>query len=289
MIFENSLIFLFTFKLHLYYYESIMNAIALSKKQFQDLKEMIYKLSGINLHEGKMELLKSKIAKRMRVTKKSFGDYLNYLRDNEREVIEFIDTVTTNHSFFFRENKSLSHIIEQFKRYNDSSRRTFKIWCAACSTGDEPYSIAVQMKDLGLDFSILATDISHTVLETATRGIYKNDKLKNVPLSLLHNYFQKGSGRYNGFVKVKKEVARHVTFKQFNLITDTLPASVQFDAISCRNVMIYFDPPTSEMVVNKLYTSLQAKGYFAIGNAESLMNLNHRFKTIPKIPSLYLK
>lgn len=280
---------MFTFKLYLYYYELIMNSIALSKKQFHDLKEMVYTLSGIKLHEGKMELLKSKIAKRMRVTKKPFADYLSYLRDNEREVVEFIDTVTTNHSFFFRENKSLSHIIQHFRSYDDSSRRTFKIWCAACSTGDEPYSIAVQMKDLGLDFSILATDISHTVLETATRGIYRNDKLKNVPLPLLHSYFQKGSGRYNGFVKVKKEVARHVQFRQFNLITDTLPSSVRFDAISCRNVMIYFDLPTSEMVVNKLYNSLQPKGFFAIGNAESLMNLDHRFKTIPKIPSLYLK
>ena len=266
-----------------------MNSIVLSKKQFRDLKEMIYCLSGINLHEGKMELLKSKIAKRMRVTKKSFADYLAYLKNNEREVIEFIDTVTTNHSFFFRENKSIAHIVQEFQEQPDSGRKTFKIWCAACSTGDEPYSIAVQMKALGLNFSILATDISHTVLETAGRGIYRNDKLKNVPLPLLHAYFQKGSGRYSGFVKVKKEVAKHVQFKQFNLITSTLARSVQFDAISCRNVMIYFDLATSEMVVNKLYDSLTPKGFFAIGNAESLMNLNHRFKTIPKIPSLYIK
>lgn len=266
-----------------------MNSIVLSKKQFCDLKEMVYNLSGINLHEGKMELLKSKIAKRMRVTRKSFADYLSYLKNNEREVIEFIDTVTTNHSFFFRENKSLAHIVQQFKEQPGSSRKTFKIWCAACSTGDEPYTIAVQMKAAGLNFSILATDISHTVLDTASRGIYRNDKLKNVPLPLLHAYFQKGSGRYQGFVKVKKEVAAHVRFERFNLITDTLSRSVQFDAISCRNVMIYFDLPTSEMVVNKLYDSLISRGFFAIGNAESLMNLNHRFKTVSKIPSLYVK
>lgn len=266
-----------------------MNSIVLSKKQFRDLKEMIYTLSGINLHEGKMELLKSKIAKRMRVTRKSFDEYLAFLKANEREVVEFIDTVTTNHSFFFRENKSIAHIIDTFKESPDSSRRTFKIWCAACSTGDEPYTIAVQMKALGLNFSILATDISHTVLATATRGIYRNDKLKNVPRPLLHAYFQKGSGRYNGFVKIKKEVASHIQFKRFNLITDSMSGSAQFDAISCRNVMIYFDPPTSERVVNKLYQSLIPKGFFAIGNAESLMNLKHGFKTIPKIPSLYIK
>lgn len=263
-----------------------MNSITLSKKQFNELKRMVYTISGINLHSGKLELLKSKIAKRMRMTKKSFNQYLDYLHSNENEVIEFIDTVTTNHSFFFRENKSIEHIVHQFQSQNRS--RPFKVWCAACSTGDEPYSIAVQLKALDLPFSILATDISHSVLTTATRAIYRNDKLKNVPLSLLHRYFQKGRGKFKGFVKVKKEITDHVKFKQFNLITDS-PPSEQFDAISCRNVMIYFDLPTSEKVVNKLYNSVQTKGFFAIGNAESLMNLNHGFTSIPKIPSLYIK
>lgn len=265
-----------------------MNSITLSKKQFNELKRMVYTISGINLHTGKLELLKSKIAKRMRMTKKSFDQYLDYLHSNENEVIEFIDTVTTNHSFFFRENKSIEHIVQQFQVKKTNRSRPLKIWCAACSTGDEPYSIAVQLKALDLSFSILATDISHSVLATATRAIYRNDKLKNVPRPLLHRYFQRGSGKYKGFVKVKKEISDHVRFKRFNLITDSPPPD-QFDAISCRNVMIYFDMPTSEKVVNKLYNSVQTKGFFAIGNAESLMNLNHGFTSIPKIPSLYIK
>lgn len=265
-----------------------MNSIVLSKKQFYELKDMVYSISGINLHEGKLELLKSKIAKRMRVTKKSFKEYLAYLHANENEVIEFIDTVTTNHSFFFRENRSIAHIVKQLAERADAGRQPAKIWCAACSTGDEPYTIAIQLAELKLPFSILATDISHSVLETAIRGIYRNDKLKNVPLPLLHRYFQKGSGKYKGFVRVKKEIADHVRFERFNLITDPPPPD-QFDAISCRNVMIYFDPPTSERVVNKLYQCIRPQGYFAIGNAESLMNMKHKFKSISKIPSLYLK
>jgi len=265
-----------------------MNSIALSRKQFSDLKQMVYTISGINLHEGKLELLKSKIAKRMRVTRKSFNEYLTYLNNNEHEVIEFIDTVTTNHSFFFRENKSIAHIVNQLGALPDSSKRKIRIWCAACSTGDEPYTIGIQLAAHGLPFSILATDISHSVLATATRGIYRNDKLKNVPRDLLHRYFQKGSGKYRGFVRIKKEIASHVRFERFNLVTDSPPKD-QFDAISCRNVMIYFDPPTSEKVVNKLYQCVNTKGYFAIGNAESLMNMNHRFKSIAKIPSLYIK
>ncbi len=280
-------LFLFTSNLALYYYFA-MNSIVLSKKQFYELKELVYRISGINLHEGKLELLKSKIAKRMRVTKKDFKAYLDYLKTDEHEVVEFIDTVTTNHSFFFRENRSIAYFIDQLAARPDAGRKMFQIWCAACSTGDEPYSIAVQMAAKNLRFNILATDISHTVLAAALRGIYRKDKLKNVPLPILHQYFQRGSGKYNGFVKIKKEIASHIRFERFNLITDP-PPSERFDVISCRNVMIYFDMPTSERVVNKLYQSLQPQGYFAIGNAESLMNLEHRFKSIPKIPSLYTR
>lgn len=265
-----------------------MDSIVLSKKEFIDLKNLVYSTSGINLHEGKLELLKSKIAKRMRMTKKSLKDYLGYLKSNEREVIEFIDTVTTNHSFFFRENKSIEYIIDQFNSHPQKGNREFKIWCAACSTGDEPYSVAVQLKSLGLSFSILATDLSHTVLDIAARGIYRKDKLKKVPLPLLHRYFQKGTGKYKGHIKVKKEISQHIVFEKFNLIIDP-PPRASFDAVLCRNVMIYFDLPTSEKVINKLYQTIVPQGFFAIGNAESLMNLNHNYKSIRKIPSLYVK
>ncbi|WP_027363150.1 CheR family methyltransferase [Desulfospira joergensenii] len=265
-----------------------MNAIALSRKEYQNLKQLVYEASGINLHEGKLELLKSKLAKRMRFTGKSFKEYLSFLKADEKEIIEFIDTVTTNHSFFFRENNSIEMILTDFNSRPDKKTHRFKIWCAACSTGDEPYSLAVQFKSLGLNFEILATDISHSVLATAVRGIYRNDKIKNVPKPMLHNYFQRGSGKYQGYIRVKKEIIDHVRFQKFNLINDPAP-SHKFDAVLCRNVMIYFDHDTSEKVVNKLYETILPRGYFAIGNAESLMNLNHRFKSVPKVPSLYKK
>lgn len=262
-----------------------MDSITFTSNEFMELKSLVYRTCGINLHEGKLELLKSKVAKRMRLTKMNFQQYLSHLKSNEREVIEFIDTVTTNHSFFFRENKSIEHIINQLKEY---PKKHFKIWCAACSTGDEPYTVAVQLEDLGLSYSILATDISHSVLEVGARGIYKSDKVQKVPLPILHRYFQKGSGKYKDYVKVKKEVQQHITFKKFNLISDKIPQS-DFDAVLCRNVMIYFDNQTSEMVVNKLSQSLVQEGFFAIGNAESLMNMKHRFKSVKGIPSLYMK
>ncbi|MCP3872988.1 MAG: protein-glutamate O-methyltransferase CheR [Desulfobacteraceae bacterium] len=265
-----------------------MDTINLSKKEFNDLKNLVYSTSGINLHEGKLELLKSKIAKRMRLTNKSYKDYLKYLNSNQKEMIEFIDTMTTNHSFFFRENKNIEYIINQFNRHPQKRTKEFKIWCAACSTGDEPYTVALQLKNLGLSFSILATDLSHTVLDIAAKGIYKKEKISRVPIPILHQFFQKGTGKYTGHLKIKKEISQHVTFKKFNLVTD-MPPPTTFDVVLCRNVMIYFDIETSEKVINKLYQTINPNGFFAIGNAESLLNLRHKYKSIKKIPSLYTK
>lgn len=281
------MLFLFGINFYLYYYRQ-MNTISLSKKEFRHLKNLIYNTCGIDLHEGKLELLKSKLSKRMRVTNKSTREYLDYLHSNERELIEFIDTVTTNHSFFFRENSCIEYFIDQFTMHPQKSSKEFKIWCAACSTGDEPYTVAVQLKDLNLHFSILATDISHSVLSIASRGIYRNDKIKNVPIPILHRFFKKGSRKYEGHIKVKDEIKKHIAFKKFNLISD-IPSHNDFDVILCRNVMIYFDAKTSEKVVNKLYHSILPGGYFGIGNAESLMNLKHKFKNIHRVPSLYYK
>jgi len=265
-----------------------MESIIFTKKEFNELKTLVYKTSGINLHEGKLELLKSKVAKRMRLTGKSLQNYLDYLKRSDREIIEFIDTVTTNHSFFFRENKNIEYIVSQFDCHNQKSTKHFKIWCAACSTGDEPYSVAVQMKNLGLSFSMLATDISHSVLNVAKRGIYKKDRTQKVPTRMMHRFFQKGSGKHKDYIKVKKELAQQIAFKKFNLISDTIP-QMDFDAVLCRNVMIYFDQKTSEKVVNKLYQSLVPGGFFAIGNAESLMNMNQKFEPIKGVSSLYVK
>ncbi|MBF0230823.1 MAG: protein-glutamate O-methyltransferase CheR [Desulfamplus sp.] len=266
-----------------------METIEISNKDFNTLSQLIYSESGINIHIGKMELLKSKIAKRMRTTKiSSCHEYLNYLMNSKAEITEFIDTVTTNHSFFFRENISIQKAIQALSIENKKQPRIFKIWCAACSTGDEPYSVAVQMLEQNLQFSILATDISHSVLNTAMRGVYSQERLRNVPIPTLHKYFQKGIGQNIGYVKVRKEVMRHIDFKKFNLITDPIPDD-KFDVVLCRNVMIYFDEQTTEKVVNRLYHALKIGGFFIIGQAESLMNLIHHYKSVKNTPSTFQK
>ena len=249
---------------------------------------MIYDSCGICLHEGKYELLKSKLARRMRRTGKNLKEYLAYLNEDKEEIIKFIDAVTTNHSFFFRENNNIAYIANCLSQQPYDSKRPVKIWSAACSTGDEPYSLAIQLDALNVDYTILATDISHTALSAAGHGIYKLEKVSQIPLNLLHRYFQKGSGQFKGYVRIKKSVADKIRFRLFNLLTD-MPPSRQFDVIILRNVMIYFDKSVCQMVVSKLYHCLRPNGYFVIGNAESLMNLDHKFKPFRGQPGLYQK
>ncbi len=265
------------------------SSIELNNKDFNELSQLVYNECGINIHKGKLELLKSKIAKRMRVTRiPSSSTYLKHLKNDKTEITEFIDTVTTNHSFFFRENRGIEAIIARLSQQNTGTNKNFRLWCAACSTGDEPYSVAVQMLERGLSFSLLATDISHSVLETAARGVYNAERVKNVPTAILHRYFQKGTGSRKGYIRVRDEIKRHIVFKKFNLITDPIPTQ-PFDVVLCRNVMIYFDNPTTEKVVNKLHQALVPGGLFTIGQAESLLNLNHRFRPIKNIPSTHIK
>ena len=248
---------------------------------YKILRDLVYQESGINLHEGKLELLRARLAKRMRITKiKSVKNYIELVKNDEQEFTSFIDAVSTNHTFFFRENHHCEFIINTF----DNSR-FLKLWSAASSSGEEPYSVAVQLLERGLRFEIFASDISHTMLDMAKRGIYHKDKLRLMPLPILKKYFQKGCNRWQDHVKVKKEVMDHVTIGKHNLISDAPPGV--FDIIFCRNVMIYFDEDTKQRVVDKLYHSLERGGYLIIGAAEGLVGLDHAFQYIQ--PSIYRK
>jgi chemotaxis protein methyltransferase CheR len=263
-----------------------MQKMSITDKDYQFLYKMVYDASGINLHDGKKELLKAKIAKRLRATKiSSAEEYLKVLKNNENEFIEFIDTVTTNHTYFFRENTGCEYLVKLL--VNQYKNRPIKIWCAASSTGEEPYSIVIQFLEMGYDVKLLATDISHTVLAKAEQGVFNQNRANNMPVNMLHKYFQKGS-KNKELIKVKDPVKRCVTFRKFNLLTDT-PPNETFDIIFCRNVLIYFDDPTSELVVNKLSTRLDPKGHFLVGHSESLMNLKHPLVGVRKVSGTYIK
>jgi len=248
----------------------------LSNRQFIKYCDLVYREVGINLTEEKRELLNARIAKRLRTHEVGPDVYYGMIQNDPAELTLFLDAVTTNHTFFFRESKSFSYL--------DKSRSD--IWCAASSSGEEPYSLAIYCLDRGFRPSITATDISVTCLEKGNRGIYPMQSVANIPRHLLTGYFQRGHGKFIDHVKVKDQVRNLIDFQRFNLIKDT-PKVKTYDFIFCRNVMIYFDTATKEKVVIKLVNFLRKGGYFIIGGSESLSGLNHPLKYIE--PSVYLK
>ncbi len=253
----------------------------LTKKQYTEIKDLVYNSCGINLHKGKLSLLKNRLSKRLRATGiTDINDYIRFLKHNNDEFISFIDTISTNHTYFFRENRHCEFLLENL----DKSKH-IKIWSAASSSGEEPFSIAFQLLNKNFRFTILASDISTAMLKVAARGIYHKNKFKLVPGDILKKYCLKGHNEWEGYIKIKKEVISMVSFERLNLLSDPVPDV--FDVIFCRNVMIYFDIPTKTMLVNKLAAAIKPGGYLIIGASEGLVGINHYLQYIE--PSIYKK
>jgi len=267
----------------------------LTEDSFKKFKDLIYNKCGICLHEGKKELVRARLNKRLRQTGiKTFTDYYKYLtqEDNGNELVVMLDAISTNKTSFFREIKHFDFLKEQvFPKYaaGDYGRR-LRFWSAACSSGEEPYTLAISLLEyLGstsYDIKILATDISTKVLGEAQRGVYQEDRVEDIPGPLIRSYFQQGHGRQKGFYRVKPHLRNLISFKRFNLM-DKFPFNTIFQFIFCRNVMIYFDKKTQERLVNKFYNCIIPGGYLMIGHSESLTGVNHPFKYIQ--PSVYQK
>ncbi len=275
-----------------------MNDYELKSSDFEKISKLIYEQCGINLHEGKRELVKARLVKRLHAGNyKSFSDYCHYVTTAEGtdELIAMIDSISTNLTSFFREESHfvrLRLIISSILEKNNSRGLTdrFKIWSAGCSTGEEPYTLAMTVKEVAaqkpFETMILATDISTKVLRIAEAGIYTHEKIKNIAPSMLKKYFQIGTGNSEGHYRVKSELKSMIDFQRFNLM-HKFKSQAHFDIIFCRNVMIYFDKQTQGVLVNKFYDSLKNGGYFFVGHSESLTGLNHQFKYIE--PSVYQK
>jgi len=264
---------------------------------FERISRLVYEHCGINLHDGKRELVKARLGKRLREGNfESFSDYHKFITSDEGtdELIAMIDSISTNLTYFFREEShfiKLRGILAGIATVHDKrvTAPLFKIWSAGCSTGEEPYSLAMTLREClnGTErIKVVATDISTRVLKTAMNGIYSEEKIKNLPLPLVRKYFQVGSGRWTGSYRVKKCLRDTVDFMRFNLMGQP-PPEFSFDVIFCRNVMIYFDKRTQGVLVNRFYNCLQKGGYFFIGHSESLTGLNHAFKYVE--PSVYRK
>ncbi len=260
---------------------------------FKKFSDLIYDKSGIYLKPEKRELLKARLGKRLRAKGiNSYKEYYEYLvKDKKKtELVEFINCVSTNFTSFFRENAHFefltNNLLPDFVRQGRGIREEIVCWSSACSSGQEPYTLAIVFEEFqsqqaiaGIKYKIIATDISTKVLKAAVHGVYPDDQLEKVPIQYVRKYFQKGVGHSEGFVKVKKILRDKVSFDRFNLM-HKFPWDGTLDIIFCRNVMIYFDRQTQQKLVDKYYRSLNSGGYLFIGHSESLSGLTHNFKQV---------
>jgi chemotaxis protein methyltransferase CheR len=264
----------------------------LSESDFNRLSNFIYTNYGIKMPRVKQVMLQSRLQKRLReLNMSSFKEYVDYVFTREgqdNEVVHMIDVVSTNKTDFFREPVHFefmqNHILPKFILEN--RYKTFKVWSAGSSSGEEAYTIAISInefkeKNAGPDFSIYATDISSRILKSAADAIYKEQRIENLPLILKRKYFLRSKNRDLENVRVIPELRRKVTFDRLNFMDHTYPGTEVFDLIFCRNVLIYFDRPTQEEVIGKLCMKLKKGGYFFLGHSESITNM--------KLPLVQLK
>lgn len=257
----------------------------LNDKEFDFFSSLIYQKSGIFLRENKKSLLRSRLAKRMRTLKiNSYQDYYDYVENDTKneEIVYLLDAISTNVTSFFREinhfkllkDKIIPEIVNKKEGY-------INIWSSACSTGEEPYTIAITIQDLLPDYKkynikILATDISKTVLEKAEAGIYPAEKTKKeVNQMILQKYFIKTKSEKGPAYAVKQQLKDIIRFRMFNLNSNDWPFQKKFDIIFCRNVMIYFNKETQTTLVNKFSHYLKKGGYLLVGHSESLTGIKH--------------
>ena len=264
----------------------------LSQAQFEQVRRLLYRTSRIDLRPGKEKLVEARLSGRLRrLGMDGFDAYLRYLENDSssRELAAMVDALTTNKTSFFREPAHFEYLRREILPGLARRRRSPRFWCAGCSSGEEPFSLAIllaeNLKESELrEVQILATDISERVLSVARQASYTRQQVQEISSRLLHKYFdlEEGTGNY----RLRGEVARLVRFARLNLMGQW-PMQGPFDAIFCRNVMIYFDTPTRERLVQRFYDLLGPGGRLFIGHSESLTSHPHSFRYVQ--PAVYAK
>ncbi len=262
--------------------------------EYKQLCSLIYDESGIALGDNKQSLVLSRLTKRLRdlhVT--TFGAYLELVTADptKEEFTRLLDLISTNKTDFFREPKHFDFLRERILPTLEREKRV-RVWSSACSTGEEPYTIGITLLEsvadpARWDFRILASDLSTRVLAKAAAGTYEEDRIQDVPSDVVKRHFLRGKGEHAGLVRVKPHLSDLIRFRRLNLMSDRFPITSPLDVVFCRNVMIYFDRPTQERLVNKFYQHLKPGGYLFIGHSESLQWVSHPFKLIA--PTIYRK
>ncbi|MBF0240547.1 MAG: chemotaxis protein CheR [SAR324 cluster bacterium] len=273
----------------------------LSEHDFQRLSQFIHREFGIKMPPIKKVLLESRLQKRLRLLGlNSFTEYIDFLFSPEgkaQEMIPFINKVTTNKTEFFREaghfdymtRTAIPDLVQQH-----GSRKSLKVWSAGCSSGEEPYTLAMVLSEFHSrnqavisGFSILATDISMEVLEIAHRAVYSPDRVVGIPLDFKHKYFMKSKNPAKPNLRVVPELRRLITFGRLNFMDGDYGLKERYDIIFCRNVIIYFDRPTQEKIFHKFCRNLNDGGYVFVGHSETLHGMD--VPLVQVSPTIYKK
>ncbi len=271
----------------------------ITNADFNRLRSLIHDQAGINLTPDKKTMLELRIKRRVRsLNLGSFSEYCEYLFGHQglkEELVHFIDVVTTNKTDFFREPGHFNFLTEKALPELGARARNggdLLVWSAGCSTGEGPYTLAMVLMEYGLThpsfrFRLLATDIATTVLETAYRGIYKTDVMGPVPAHLRRKYFLRSRDPASRHVRVVPELRQLIEFRRLNFKDADFGLPEKADAIFCRNVIIYFDRPTQEQILQKLARQLAPNGYLFVGHAEALHDMDLPLE--PVAPAVYRK
>jgi chemotaxis protein methyltransferase CheR len=265
--------------------------------EFEFIRSVVYERSRINLGTDKRELVSARVGKRLRATNvSSLGDYCTLLQapGADEELAHLIDAISTNHTFFFREIAHFNFlrdraVPEMTSRARAEKWSAFRVWSAASSSGEEAYSIAITLAEClpQHPWHIEGTDISNRIVAKAAAAIYKDETVSRIDPAMLKAYFQRGIGPQAGNYRVKAELRNRVTFRHLNLLEGEPPFRDPFQVIFCRNVMIYFDRPTQEELVQRLVRRLVPGGYLLVGHSESLTHIKHGLRTVQ--PAVYQK
>jgi len=264
-------------------------------RTFDNFRKLIYEKSGINLHEGKEAMVSARVAKRMRTL--NIAEHKEYFKHvindhSGSEIVNLLDAISTNLTSFFRESDHFELLGELMGKWVSGGQRRFRLWSCACSSGEEPYSMAItSLEAVGIrevNCRVLATDLSTQVLDKAREGIYESERVEKVQKQVLARYFFKvasGNGRIQ--YQVKDEARRMVVFKRLNLSKPPFPMQGPLDVVFCRNVMIYFDNVVRVRLLEEITRLLKPRGYLFVGHAESLAGMLSSLKSVR--PSVYVK
>jgi chemotaxis protein methyltransferase CheR len=261
-----------------------------TRRDFEFIRQLVGERTGIVLSDHKVDMVYGRLARRLRQLKlSSFRDYLSRLEsDDDQELVEFTNALTTNLTAFFREPHHFDYLAQQALPALVRQRpdRRLRVWSAGCSTGEEPYSIAVTLQEAlpnisRWDVRILATDLDSSVVQKAHAGIYDGTRLNGIGDERWKRWFQRGHGSNAGKVRVSAQLQRLITFKQLNLMHQW-PMKGPFDVLFCRNVIIYFNKDTQRILFDRFADILADDGYLFVGHSETLHKVTDRFQLIEK-------